>query len=104
MLQAFRLAIDYPNRMTYWQRQSRAESRGLDQAGLTLAREHGRYLVAAVVTRAGRPTVEGAQIGDQLLRIDALDTAGASSSAVLAALHGRPGEMRHLVPQGITAR
>lgn len=97
VLQAFRLAIDYPNRMTYWQRQSRAESRGLDQVGLTLAREHGRYFVAAVVTRAGRPTVEGAQIGDQLLRIDALATAGASSSAVLAALHGRPGEMRHLV-------
>jgi len=96
VLQAF-LAIDYPNRMTYWQRQSQAESRGLDQVGLTLAREHGRYLVAAVVTRAGRPTVEGAQIGDQLLRIDALDTAGASSSAVLAALHGRPGERRHLV-------
>jgi len=99
-----RLSALQSNRMTYWQRQSRAESRGLDQAGLTLAREHGRYLVAAVVTRAGRPTVEGAQIGDQLLRIDALDTAGASSSAVLAALHGRPGEMRHLVPQGITAR
>ena len=32
-----------------------------------------------------------------LLRIDALATAGASSSAVLGALHGRPGELRHLV-------
>ena len=60
-LQAFRLAIDYPNRMTYWQRQSRAEARGLEQVGLTLAKEHGRYFVAAVVARAGRPTVEGAQ-------------------------------------------
>ena len=96
VLQAFRLAIDYPNRMTYWQRQSRAESRGLEQVGLTLAKQHGRYFVAAVVTRAGRPTVEGVQSGDQLLRIDTLAAAGASSSVVLAALHGRPGEMRHL--------
>lgn len=83
--------------MTYWQRQSRAEARALEQVGLTLAREHGRYFVAAVVTRAGRPTVEGVQSGDQLLRIDALAAAGASPSVVLAALHGQPGEMRHLV-------
>ncbi len=96
-LQAFRLAIDYPNRMTYWQRQSRAESRGLQQVGLTLAKEHGRYFVAAVAARGGTPTVEGAQIGDQVLRIDTLVTAGASASAVVAALHGRPGELRHLV-------
>jgi hypothetical protein len=95
-LRPFRLTIDYPNRKIYWLRQDAADPHDLDQVGLTLERQGPRLLVAAVATRDGVPTVEGVRKGDRLLGIDGVTVTGATSGAVLAALHGRPGETRRL--------
>jgi hypothetical protein len=97
ILQDFRLSIDYPNRMTYWTRQRNSRSHELDQVGLTLARKGADYFVTAVVRRAGKPVLEEVEAGDALLQVGSLATHGARPSAVLAALHGNPGDHRRLV-------
>jgi len=60
----------------FWQKQGDSDSHDLDQVGVTLESEGGRFLVAAVAAKNGRPAVEGVLPGDRLMRIDALDTAG----------------------------
>ena len=97
VLQDFRITIDYPNRMTYWQREKETDRHELDQVGLTLVHKEGEYFVGAVATQNGKPTVEGVQAGDKLVQIGPLHTSGVTSSEVLAALHGTPGEARVLV-------
>jgi hypothetical protein len=97
VLRDFRITIDYPNRMIYWQRERKHDPHEIDQIGLTLIHKEGEYFVAAVATQNGKPTVEDVQAGDKLVEIDALHTKGATSSTVLSALHGKPGETRILV-------
>jgi len=96
VLKAYRITIDYPKRVMYWQKQGDPDTHDLDQVGLTLASDRGEFLVAAVALKNGRPTVEGVLPGDRLMRIDTLDTVGATWGAIYAALHGRPGEGRAL--------
>jgi hypothetical protein len=96
VLKAYLIAIDYPNRMMYWQKQDDPDTRDLDQVGLTIESDNGAFLVAGIATKNGRPTVEGIVPGDKLLRIGALDTAGATWGSIYSALHGRPGERRTL--------
>jgi hypothetical protein len=97
VLKGFRVTIDYSNRMTYWVRQTELDPHDLDQVGLTLKHKGGKYFVAAIATQKGKPTVEGVQVGDKLLKIGGLDTDGATSGAIFSALHGQPGELRTLV-------
>lgn len=97
VLRDFRLSIDYPHRMTYWERQRDSTAHDLDQVGLTLARRGADYFVSAIVARDSKATVEGVQPGDKLVRAGDLSTHGAVPSAVLAALHGKPGDRRTLV-------
>ena len=96
VLKAFRLTIDYPNRMTYWQRQAPLDTHELDQVGLTLARENAITTIAGIAQKNGAGTVSGAAVGDKLLKIDGRDTAPMTRGELLAALHGKPGELRHL--------
>ena len=97
VLKAFRLTVDYRNGLLYWLRQSGPDPTELDQVGLTLTKRAGEYIVAAVATRNGKPTVDGVEPGDKLLRIDALETRGATKGAIYDALHGKPGDLRLLV-------
>jgi hypothetical protein len=97
VLKAFRLTVDYRNGLLYWLRQSGPDSTELDQVGLTLTKRAGEYIVAAVATRNGKPTVDRVEPGDKLLRIDALETRGATKGAIYDALHGKPGDLRVLV-------
>ena len=96
VLKAFRLTIDYPNRMTYWQRQAPLDSHELDQVGLTLARENAITTIAGIAQKNGAGTVSGAAVGDKLLKIDGRDTAPMTRGELLDALHGKPGELRRL--------
>jgi hypothetical protein len=96
ILKAFRITIDYPNHVMYWLKQRDLETHDLDQVGLTLQSERGAFVVAAIATRNGQPTVEGVMRGDKLVRIDGLDTANATWGTLFAALHGQPGERRSL--------
>jgi hypothetical protein len=97
VLRHFRITIDYPQHMSYWERQSPLDPHDLDFVGLTLLFRRGDYFVGGIATRDGRPTVMGIQVGDKLLQIDALQTHGASREAVFAAMHGKAGERRSLI-------
>ena len=96
VLQAFRITIDYQNRVSYWMQQLEGTPHDLDQVGLSLVSKGGKYFVSAIATQNGKATVDGVQVGDQLLEIDGLNTKGTTSSEILSALHGMPGELRSL--------
>jgi hypothetical protein len=96
VLKSFRLTIDYPHRMTYWVRQSELDPHDIDQVGLTLKAEGGYYIVAAIATQNGKPTVEGVLVGDKLIQVDGLPTQTATWGALFSALHGKPGDLRTL--------
>lgn len=107
VLRGFRLEIDFQNQMTYWEAGSPADtaasadsgdSGDFDIVGLTLRPgADGTYAVAGVVTRNGRPTVDGVQPGDRIVRIDTLNTSRATMGAVVDALRGTPESTRMLV-------
>lgn len=97
VLKGFRLTVDYPNRTMYWIQQSEPDVSDLNQVGLTLKMQGGEYVVAAIATKNGKPTVDGVQPGDKLIRIDGLDTKRSTWGGIYDALHGKPNETRVLV-------
>ncbi len=97
VLKGFRLTIDYPNRMTWWEKQADPEINDLDQVGLTLRSDHGEFFIAAIAAKNGRPAVDGVSPGDKLIRVGDTDMKEASMAAIFRAMHGRPGERRELV-------
>jgi hypothetical protein len=97
VLKAFRLTIDYPARVLYWLQQTGLDADDMNQVGLTLQTSHDDYIVDAVATKSGRPTVEGVQRGDRLVSIDGLQARHAPRGAVYGALHGKAGDVRTLV-------
>lgn len=96
VLKAFRLTIDYPNGVSYWLRESDSDLHDLVTVGLTLKNRGDAFFIAGIATQAGRPTVEGVEVGDELLQIDGHNMKGASPGALFSALHGQPGEVRNL--------
>jgi hypothetical protein len=98
VISRFRLEIDFPGQMTWWQPGPARAHRDLDIVGLTLRAEpDGSFAVAGVVSRGGKPAVEGVQQDDRLLRVDALDVTNAPMGAVIEALRGTPGTTRTLL-------
>jgi hypothetical protein len=97
VLRHFRITIDYPQHISYWEPQSALDPRDLDFVGLTLVFRHGEYFVAGIAARDGQPAVMGVQVGDKLVQIGMLQTRGASREAIFAAMHGKPGDTRSLV-------
>jgi hypothetical protein len=99
VLKGFRVMIDFPRHMTYWEHESDLDPHDLDQVGVTLETrdtEEG-YFIAGVAEKDGRPTVEGVQAGDKLIQVDDLRLAGATRGAIFSALHGKPGTVRVLI-------
>jgi PDZ domain len=97
VLKSFKVTFDYRNRMSYWAREAPIDTTDLDQIGITLARAGGKYTVGGIALKDGKPSVEGVQAGDVVIAIDGAKTAGMTRGDILAALHGKPGEHRHLV-------
>jgi len=97
VLKGFRLEIDSPGQMTYWEAGETKGAEDLDIVGLTLRPEtDGRMTLAGLVQKDGRPWVEGLQAGDALLQVDGLKVQDATMGAVVDALRGRPGAVRRL--------
>jgi hypothetical protein len=96
VLKGFRLTIDFVHRVTYWRRETDLDPHDLDQVGLTLLSVGDEYFVGGVASQNGRSTIEGVDLGDKLVKIDQLNTTGASRGAVLSALHGEPGAIRSI--------
>jgi hypothetical protein len=98
LIARFRLEVDFPNQMTWWQAGPPPAGHDLDIVGLTLRAEgNGSFTIAGVVSRDGQPMVPGVEPGDRLLRVDALDATNAPMGAVIDALRGAPGEVRTLL-------
>jgi hypothetical protein len=97
VLRHFKITIDYPSRLSYWESQSALDVHDLDYVGLTLLIKHGEYFVGGIAARDGQPTVMGAQVGDKLVQIGTLQTRGASWESICAAMHGDPEAVRQLV-------
>jgi hypothetical protein len=97
-LRPYRLEIDYPDRATYWKRESAPDPHDLDQVGIMIRpNRRGKYFVARVATQNGKKTVAGVEAGDQLIGVDNIAVTGKTMGTVLTALHGKPGEERWLV-------
>src|SRR5579864_1551065 len=96
VLKQFRLTIDYPNRMTYWLRETEPDAHDLHSIGLTLRRQGNEFYVAGIAILDGRPTVSGVEPGDKLVQIDGTVTKEVSLGTIFTALHGKPGEVRVL--------
>jgi hypothetical protein len=97
LLRQFRITIDYPNKMSYWEHQGAPDPDDLNYVGLTLLSRQGDYYVAGIADRKGGAAVTGVQAGDKLVQIGVLPTHGASREAIFDAMHGNAGEPRLLV-------
>jgi hypothetical protein len=98
VLRHFRLEVDFPGGMTYWEQGDAVYGEDLDIVGLTLRPEEDNSLtIVGVVMIDGRPVVEGVRPGDKLIRVGDLDVASATMGAVVEAMRGRPGDTRTLV-------
>ncbi|MDD5766062.1 MAG: hypothetical protein PHW79_07460 [Candidatus Marinimicrobia bacterium] len=97
VLKNFRLEIDFPNRMTYWEQGAATEPGDLDIVGLTLRPEpNGTISIASVVSKNDTPVVDGILPGDRLIRVDKVEVASATMGEVVDALRGIPGSTRTL--------
>src|SRR5215472_6459505 len=92
VLSAFRVTIVYPNSAVYFEKHGDIDSHDLDTVGLALARSRsGGWGIVSIVQKDGLATVDGAQPGDKLLKVDDLDVTHADLQTVVDALHGKPG-------------
>jgi hypothetical protein len=97
VLRHFRLEVDLAMGVSHWEAGDRPEPNDLDAVGLTLRPEgDGRFVVAGVCRKDGRPCVAGVEPGDILVRVDDFVVARASMGAVADSLRGAPG-LKHVL-------
>ena len=92
VLKSFRLTVDYPNRISYWQQEAPLDLGELDQVGLVLVRDGSTVTVAGIARKRSQPTVTGVLPQDRLVAVDGHVVAGSTRGQLLGLLHGRPGE------------
>jgi hypothetical protein len=97
VLKGFRVMIDFPRRMIYWEQQIELDPHDLDQVGVTLERRDTGYFIAGIAQKDGKPTVDAVRVGDRLIQVGDLQLSNATRGAIFAALHGKPGSVRTLV-------
>ena len=96
VLKGFRLMIDFPSQMTYWERENDLDPHDLDQVGVTLEKRSDGYFIAGIAEKDGKPTVDAIRVGDKLIQIGEITVTDATRGAVFGALHGKPGTVRML--------
>jgi hypothetical protein len=97
VLKGFRVVIDFPWRMIYWEQQIKLDPHDLDQVGVTLEKRDTGYFIAGIAQKNGKPTVDAVRVGDRLIQVDDLQLSNATRGAIFAALHGKPGSVRTLI-------
>jgi len=97
VLKSFRVTLDYKNGMSYWQQIAPLDTNDLDQVGITLVHWGKITGIAGIAKKNGADTVTGTQPGDLIVSIDGRPTTEMTRGALLAALHGKPGDYRKLV-------
>ena len=96
VLKSFRVTLDPAHRTSYWLQQAPLDTRDLDQVGLALIRTGPRVTVGGIAQKNGIATVAGVMPGDEITRIDNRPVAPMTRGELLGALHGTPGERKHL--------
>ena len=95
---AFRVEIDYAGSAVYFEKMAGFDSHDMDVVGLTLRpTADGGYDVIAVASINGKPSVEGVEPGDRLVRAGEVDASNATMGRVIDALRGAPGDIRTLI-------
>jgi hypothetical protein len=97
VLKGFRVMIDFPRGMIYWEQQIELDPHDLDQVGVTLEKRDTGYFIAGIAQKDGKPTVDVVRVGDRLIQVDDLQLSDATRGAIFGALHGKPGSVRKLV-------
>ena len=97
VLKGFRVTIDFPQHMTYWDSENGLDPHDLDQVGVTLEKRANGYFIAGIAAKDGKLSVDAVRAGDKLIQIDDVIVTDAMRGAVFAALHGKPGAIRILV-------
>jgi hypothetical protein len=93
-----RVEIDYAGSTVYFEPAGNPSPGDMCLAGLTLAPGNdGRWTVIGVISKEGKPLVEGVQPGDILLRVGTTVATGATMGTVTDALRGKPGDTRTLI-------
>ena len=82
--------------MSTWLQQAPLDTHDLDQAGITLVHLGGTTGVVGIAKKDGADTVSDVQPGDLIIAIDGKPTAAMTRGEVLNALHGTPGDRKHL--------
>ncbi|PWB83803.1 MAG: peptide-binding protein [Methylocystaceae bacterium] len=100
VLKDYILTIDYPDRTTYWRKQRTTDLGELNQPSVTLVRRDDHYFIGGFVRKAdsvaAEESLQGVEIGDELVAIDGADIRSFGREAVLSKLHGVPGSRRRL--------
>jgi len=97
VLKGFRVMIDFPQHITYWEQENELDPHDLDQVGVTLEKRDDAYFIAGIAEKNGKPTADTVRVGDKLVQVDDVCLSSATRGAVFAALHGKPGTIRMLV-------
>jgi len=97
VLKNFRVMIDFPKRMIYWEQQTELDPHDLDQVGVTLEKRDTGYFIAGIAEKDGKPTADAVQVADRLIQVGDLQVSGATRGAIFAALHGKPCNVRTLI-------
>jgi hypothetical protein len=97
----YRIGLDYAHSAVYFEIGRTFNFPDFDVIGLTLRPEaDGRFTVAAIADFHGEPSVlsgvDGVQVGDSLLAVDDIPTAGSTMGQVWAMLGGEIGQQRRL--------
>jgi len=97
VLKAYRIEIDYADSAIYFEKNVSFDPHDMDIVGIGLRPEKdGDFTVIGIVTKDGKPVVQGIEPGDILLSVDDFAVTGNTFGTVVDALRGKPGDSRIL--------
>ena len=93
----YRVGLDYAHSMVYFEIGRLFNFPDFDVIGLVLRPEDdGRFTVLGIADFAGKPSVDGIQMADQLVAVDGVPVRGSTMGQVWSMLGGTPGQERKL--------
>ena len=91
------VGIDYTRKLAYFEVDATFKAPDFDLVGLTLRPSpDGSFTVIATAEIDGKPSVPEVQVGDRLIAVNDIPTAGSTLGQVWSMLRGNPGQERKL--------
>ncbi len=95
---SYRVEIDYQNSTVYFEKSLDVEFDDMDMIGLTLRPEtDGNYSIIGIAEEHEKPSLEGVEPGDILIKVDDLVVKNSTMGTVVDALRGNPGDLHRLL-------